>query len=94
LPWKEYQEEISEHGSLKEKAQSRGTNTKTSELMEVFDAFEQYGFSDSFCVHQTWEPDALEGNGAWLVDKSSWNELADFFQFAGYSVEVDDSVDL
>lgn len=95
LPWKQYQEEIDEYGSLKKKAEARGTNTKTSELLEVFEAYEQYGFSDDFATHQTWEPDALApGQGAWTVDKEAFDELADFFQFAGYNVEVADGVEL
>lgn len=95
LPWKEYSEEISEYGSLKEKAEARGTNTKTSELMDVFDAYDKYGFSDDFATHISWDPDALgPGTGAWTIDKDAWTEAADFFQFAGYNVEVADDVDL
>jgi hypothetical protein len=95
LPWKEYSEEIDEHGSLKKKAESRGTNTKTSQLMEVFDAYEQYGFSDDFATHISWEPEALgPDQGAWTIDRDSWVEAADFLQFAGYTVEVADDVDL
>jgi len=95
LPWKEYAEEISEYGSLKEKAQARGTNTKTSELIQVFDAYEKYGFSDDFACHQTWDDSALgPDKGAWLIDKNCWTEAADFFEFAGYSVEVADDVNL
>lgn len=92
LPWQEYAEEIDEYGSLKEKAESRGTNTKTSDLVEVFSAFEQYGFSDELACHQQWNPDALGGDGAWMVDADSWEELADFFEFAGFTVESDISL--
>lgn len=95
LPWKAYSEEIDEYGSLKAKAESRGTNVKTSELMEVFDAYEQYGFSDDFAAHQSWEPDALgPDDGAWTIDKDSFEESADFFEFAGFTVEVADNVSL
>ena len=95
LPWKAYSEEVSEYGSLKEKAEARGTNTKTSELMQVFDAYEQYGFSDDFATHVSWDPDALgPDTGAWTIDREAWTEAADFFQFAGYSVEVEDGVEL
>lgn len=95
LPWKSYEEEVDEHGSLKAKAESRGTNVKTSELMEVFDAYEQYGFSDDFAAHQSWEPDALgPDDGAWTIDKDSFEEAADFFEFAGFTVEVADGVSL
>jgi hypothetical protein len=95
LPWKEYSEEVSEYGSLKEKAEARGTNTKTSELMQVFDAYEKYGFSDDFATHVSWDPNALgPDTGAWTIDRGAWTEAADFFQFAGYTVEVEDDVDL
>lgn len=95
LPWKEYSEEVQEHGSLEEKAKSRGTNTKTSELQEVFDAMEQYGFSDDFATHVSWDPEAMgPDSGAWTIDVEAWTEAADFFQFCGYSVEVADGVEL
>lgn len=92
LPWKEYQKEIDEYGSLKEKAEARGTNTKTSDLVEVFSSYEQYGFSDSFATHISWEPEALGGGGAWTIDREAWPEAADFFQYAGFDVEVADGV--
>jgi hypothetical protein len=95
LPWKEYGEEVDEYGSLKEKAETRGTNTKTSELMQVFDAYEKYGFSDDFATHISWEPDALgPDTGAWTIDRGAWVEAADFFEFAGYTVEVGNDVEL
>lgn len=93
LPWNEYGEEVAEHGSLKGKAQSRGINTKTSQLVEVFDAMEEYGFSDDLSCHQSWDSDALgAGDGAWTVDRTAWEEVADFFEFVGYNVEVADGV--
>jgi hypothetical protein len=92
LPWKEYSKEVDEYGSLKEKAEARGTNTKTSELMEVFNKYEKYGFSDDFETHISWNPEALGGDGAWTVDRDCWDEAADFFEFAGYAVEVEDDV--
>jgi hypothetical protein len=95
LPWKTYEEEVSEHGSLKAKAESRGTNTKTSELIEVFDAMEQYGFSDDFATHVSWDPEALGPDaGAWTIDVESFEEAKDFFEFCGYSVEVADGVEV
>jgi hypothetical protein len=95
LPWKEYSKEVQEYGSLKEKAEARGTNTKTSELMDVFDAYEQYGFSDDFATHISWEPEALgPDKGAWTIDRDAWVEAADFLQFAGYTVEVAEDVNL
>lgn len=95
LPWKEYQEEVNEHGSLKSKAESRGVNTKTSELMDVFDAMEQYGFSDEFATHVSWDPDALgPDEGAWTIDREAFGEASDFFEFCGYNIEVEDGVEL
>ena len=95
LPWKEYADEVSEHGSLKEKAESRGTNTKTSELTDVFEAMEQYGFSDDFATHVSWNPQALgPDSGAWTIDVESFSEAKDFFEFCGYSVEVADGVEV
>lgn len=95
LPWKEYSEEVDEYGSLKEKAESRGTNTKTSQLVEVFDAYEQYGFSDDFATHVSWDPDAIgPDQGAWTIDAESFDEAKDFFEFAGYHVEVEDDVEV
>lgn len=94
LPWKEYSEEVAEHGSLKGKAEDRGTNTKTSELITVFESYESYGFSDDFATHVGWDPDALGGDGAWTIDRESWVEAADFFQYAGFNVEVADGVSL
>lgn len=94
LPWKEYSEEVQEHGSLREKAQDRGANTKTSELVELFQAMEQYGFSDDFATHVSWDPDALDGNGAWTIDAEALTEATDFWQFLGYNIETADGVDL
>lgn len=95
LPWKEYSAEVSEYGSLKEKAEARGTNTKTSELLQVFEAYEAYDFSDDFATHISWDPVALgPDTGAWTIDRDAWVEAADFFEFAGYEVEVADDVQL
>jgi hypothetical protein len=95
LPWKSFGEEIDEHGSLKNKAESRGTNTKTSELLEVFEVYQQFGFSDDFSVHHSWDPHALDDDeGAWVVDRNSFDELREFFEFAGFEVEVAEQVNL
>jgi len=88
LPWKEYQEEVSEYGTLKQKAADRGTNVKTSELLEVFDAMEQYGFADDFATHVSWDPNALGGDGAWTIDREAVEDAADFWQFCGFNVEI------
>lgn len=92
LPWKAYSEEIAEHGSLKGKAQARGTNTKTGELITLFSEMERYGFSDSFSVHQSWDGDALGGDGAWTIDADAVPEAADFWEYLGYDVVIPDHV--
>lgn len=92
LPWKEYQEEVSNHGSLKEKAVANGTNVKTSQLTEVFGAMEKYRFSDDLACHQSWDPDALGGDGAWTIDKEAVEEVTDFWQFCGFNVEINTDV--
>jgi len=92
LPWKTYTEEIDEHGSLKAKAESRGTNTKTSEMFELFEAMDEFGFSDEFATHVGWEPDALGGDGAWTIDKEAVPEAVNFWEFAGFDVEVEASL--
>jgi hypothetical protein len=89
LPWKEYQEEVSEHGSLKQKAKDRGTNVKTSELMEVFDSMEEYGFPDDFATHVSWDPNALGvDEGAWTIDREAVDTAADFWRFVGFNVKI------
>lgn len=93
LPWKEYSEEVSEHGSLKGKAESRGTNVKTSDLMQVFNDMEQYGFSDDFATHVGWDPDGLgPEEGAWTIDVEAVDEAVDFWQFAGFKTVVEANV--
>jgi len=90
LPWKEYEQECEEHGTLRGKAESRGVNTKTSELYELFEEMERYGFSSDFSTHVTWNPDALNGDGAWMIDADALDEASDFWQFIGYTVERGD----
>lgn len=88
LPFVEYGEELDRHDSLKEKAADRGMNVKSSEAEELFDAIEQYGFSDDFAAHPSWDPDALGGDGAWMIDKDAVEEATDFWQFCGFHVDV------
>ncbi|EGQ44299.1 MAG: hypothetical protein J07AB43_00650 [Candidatus Nanosalina sp. J07AB43] len=92
LPWKEYEKEVEEHGSLRGKAESRGTNTKTSELYELFNEMERYGFSSDFSTHVMWDPDAQNGDGAWVIDKNALEEATDFWQYMGYEVETESEV--
>jgi hypothetical protein len=83
LPWKELSEEVDEHGSLKEKAISRGMGADNVAIK----AAEDFEFSDDYAAHPSWEPDALGGDGAWLVDVDSWDKTKEFFEFCGFDVE-------
>jgi hypothetical protein len=95
LPWKPYKEEIEEHGSLQAKAESRGTNIKTSELMEVFEVLEAFDFSDDFATHASWNPDGLgDGKGAWMIDSDAVLEATELWQFAGFNTEIADAVNV
>lgn len=89
LPWNETQEEIEEHGSLRNKLEGRGVSPS------AIDAAEQFGFSNEFAAHSTWEPNALGyEEGAWLIDVDAFDEAAEFFEFCGYKVEIADDVEL
>jgi DNA polymerase III delta subunit len=89
LPFVEYAEELDRHGSLRAKASDRGMNIKSSAAQQLFDSIEQYGFSDDFAAHSSWNPDALDGDGAWMIDKDAVEEAVDFWQFCGFHVEGD-----
>lgn len=89
LPWKEHQEEVEEHGSLANKLRSRDVDST------AIDAAEDFGFSDEFAAHATWDSSALSPErGAWLIDVDTFHEAADFFEFCGYRVEIPDNVEL
>lgn len=97
LPWQEYSEELQEHDSLQAKAEARAdddTNTKTSMFRDPLIDMEQYGFSDDFATHVGWDPSALDTGGAWTIDVEALDEAVDFWQFAGFTVEVDANIDL
>lgn len=88
LPWQKLEDEEKDHGSLTAKLENR-------EVADAaIDAAAQFDFSDDFSAHPTWEPEELNGRGAWLVDADTFEETAEFFQFAGYDVEIDDSVEI
>jgi len=56
----------------------------------VVDAVTDYEFSDDFGTHRDWYPKALgPDSGAWLIDRESWNEASEFFEFCGFETEVD-----
>lgn len=83
LPWNSFEEEVEEHGSLGAKAVSRGM----SEDNVAIQAAEDFDFSDGFATHVSWEPDALQGNGAWTIDAASLDEATEFFEHCGFEVE-------
>lgn len=89
LPFKEYEKEVAEHGSLKGKASDRGDNVKTSTMLEIFNAMEKYGFPDDFAAYPSWNADALSGDGAWMIDRDAVETAKDFWEFVGYNVEVE-----
>lgn len=91
LPWKEMQEEVEEHGSLREKAVSRGMSNDNVAI----DAAEDFGFSDDLATHVSWDSSALgPDSGAWTVDVESFEEVAEFLEFAGFPVEVKPGVEV
>lgn len=82
LPWKTLREEIEDHGSLREKAEDRDVADT------AITAAEDFGFSDDFAAHASWEPDALgKGDGAWTIDVDAWDEASEFFEFAGFETQ-------
>lgn len=88
LPWKEVQEEISEYGSLREKALSRGMGADNVAIDAIEDYHENEGFSSTFAAHASWEPDALgKDDGAWAIDAAAWDEASDFFEFCGFDTQ-------
>lgn len=51
-------------------------------------AAEDFGFSDEFSTHRSWNPTALgQEVGAWLVDVDSLDETIEFLEFCGFEVE-------
>jgi hypothetical protein len=89
LPWKELQEEIEEHGSLRQKLEDRGVAEGAIAAAEDFD------FSDDFASHVSWDSNALGyDDGAWVIDVQAWDEASEFFEHCGFDVEVADGVGL
>lgn len=81
LPWKALSEEREEHGSFRAKLEDRDVANG------AIDAAEDFDFPDDFAAHPRWDSDALDGDGAWLVDFDSWSVARDFFEFSGFDVE-------
>ena len=89
LPWKDLSEEIAEHGSLRAKAEGRDV------AEGAIQAAEDFGFSDDFAAHASWDPNALgRDNGAWTIDVDAWGEASEFFEFVGFETEVAPDVNL
>lgn len=83
LPWKTLSEEVSEHGSLRAKLEGRDVPDA------AIQAAEDFGFSDDFEAHPSWDPNALGyEDGAWTIDVDAWAEASEFFEFAGFETEV------
>ena len=82
LPWRTVSEEIDEHGSLRAKHESAGLEES------AIDAAESFDFSDDFAAHALWKDDA------WTIDRDAWTEAREFFEFAGYDVNVSNGVSL
>lgn len=95
LPWKTYEEEVDEHGSLLEKAESRASEPLDEAEVDAINAMEDYGFDPNFAAHVSWDPNGLGiDEGAWTIDKDAFYDAADFWQFAGFNVSIADGVEL
>jgi len=88
LPWKELSEEVSEHGSLREKAVSRGMGQDAVAIQAIEDYMEQEGLPADFAAHASWDPNALGyEDGGWTIDAAALEQAFDFFEFAGFETE-------
>lgn len=89
LPWKTLEEEVAEHGSLRSKLESRDV------AEAAIQAAEDFGFSDDFAAHPSWDPNAIAfEEGAWTIDADSWDEASEFFEFVGFNTKVRAGVQL
>jgi len=88
LPFNEISEEISKHGSLEQKAVSRGMSADNVAIRAIEDYHEQEGFTDTFAAHPSWEPDAFgRSEGAWTIDAGAWDEASKYFEFCGFKTQ-------
>lgn len=88
LPWQEISAEISEYGSLREKAVSRGMGEDNVAIKAIEDYQEEEGFTDTFATHASWESDALgRSQGAWTIDAEALDEALAFFEFCGFDTQ-------
>lgn len=82
LPWQELEQEVSEHGSLRNKLEKRGVDDA------AICAAEDFEFTDDFAAHASWDENALgKGHGAWTIDRESWAQAKNFFEFVGFETE-------
>jgi hypothetical protein len=88
LPWKELSEEVSEHGSIREKAVSRGVSEDSVAIKAIEDYMEQEGLPADFATHVSWDPNALGyEEGGWTIDTDALDDAFAFFEFAGFETE-------
>lgn len=81
MPWKAMSEEMDEHGTID------GMVGEYDVATGAIEAAKDFGFSDDFSTHATWDPSALGPNtGAWLVDVEHVDEVFEFFEFCGFEV--------
>lgn len=89
MPWQDYEDEVEEYGSLRDKLETRRVDPA------AIDAAEDFDWTDDFSAHSSWDPNALGyEEGAWTIDADSFDEAAEFFEFCGYKVEIGDGVEL
>jgi hypothetical protein len=90
LPFKEFSDEVSEHGSLRAKAVSRGMGEDNVAIAAVEEYVEEEGFSPDFAAYASWEPELFgPEDGGWVLDTDALDEAFDFFEFAGFETKND-----
>lgn len=89
LPWQAFNEEVADHGSLRNKLEDRGVDDAAIRAAEDFD------FSGEFAAHASWDPNGLGyEDGAWVIDVEAWDEAKEFFEHAGFETKVRSGVNL
>jgi hypothetical protein len=82
LPWEQVRDEVSDHGSLAEMAQSGDV------AAGAVDAVSDFDFSDDYASHASWDPNAFGyEDGGWTVDADTLDETMEFFEFVGFETE-------
>lgn len=85
MPWQDYSDEVEEYGSLREKAEERGTDLHDAAL----EAAEAFDFSDDFSAHSDWD----QPTERWLIDLDAVDEAKEFFEFCGFEVRFENGVE-